>query len=418
MLRSIARAYRDSFSGLSRPVWLLAGVALINRAGTMVFPFLSLYLTTELGYSAEAAGLVLLSFGAGAVAGSYGGGWCSSRFGALRTQEASLVSSGVAFVVLAFADSMGELVLGAFVVAALADAFRPAVMTAAVELAANQNRVRALTLLRLAINVGMTVGPALGGWLALLSYRWLFVVDGMTCIAAGVVARLVLRRFESPLTSSSAGIDGTPGAGEGARTAAAAPLRRAHRDPRFVLFLFLLFLLGMSFFQVFFTLPIYFHDAYGLQENAIGMILGINAAVIVLFEMVLVRAIENRSHIRLFGTGALLMCVGVASAFVGSTVPFAVMTILVLTVGEMVALPFSNALVASFSDRSSRGEYMGLYTVTFGIAHLAAPALGLWIYARFGPSVLALTISVCGVLIFAVSQLLHRRWSRSGSSLA
>ena len=100
MIGSVARVYRAAFAGLPRDVWLHSFVLLVNRSGSMVLPFIALYLTQEHGLTAAQAGRVLALYGIGAAFGSYLGGWLSDRVGAVRTQHLSLVVSGVGFVVL------------------------------------------------------------------------------------------------------------------------------------------------------------------------------------------------------------------------------------------------------------------------------------------------------------------------------
>ena len=163
MLKKSIRIYRNSFSGLSRPVWILALVLLINRSGTMVLPFMSLYLTSELGFSFESAGWVLSSFGVGSLVGTWVGGRLADKVGYLRVQFLSLLISGGFFILLMFGETLPMLCLLTFLTSATGDAFRPANMAAVGDLANEGTRTRSIALIRLAINLGFAIGPAIGG---------------------------------------------------------------------------------------------------------------------------------------------------------------------------------------------------------------------------------------------------------------
>src|SRR3954447_19211813 len=175
MLRSIAAAYREAFSGLSRSVWLLSIASLINRAGTMVMPFLMLFLIEKRGFTKTQAGQTLALYGLAAMAASYFGGRLCDRFGPLRVMRWSLVLTGLSFWALGAAP--GRLAISAMVLvlALVGEVFRPANLSALTVASDAGERARSIALMRLAVNAGMTVGPSVGGLLAAFSYGWLFL---------------------------------------------------------------------------------------------------------------------------------------------------------------------------------------------------------------------------------------------------
>jgi predicted MFS family arabinose efflux permease len=219
VLGRLIETYRAAFRGLPRDVWLLSLVALINRSGTMVLPFLSLYVAEERGLSVSGAGRVLAVYGLGAVAGSYLGGWLSDRIGSTLTQAFSLATSGFAFLAFLLLDSPVEIAAGAFLLSLFAESFRPAVMADMAHRAPPEIAARAFALLRLAVNVGMGIGPAIGGFLALYNYDWLFIVDAITCWLAAVMLVTTLGRrvpevHDDPAVGGGGG-GGAGGAGAG-----------------------------------------------------------------------------------------------------------------------------------------------------------------------------------------------------------
>jgi MFS family permease len=192
LVQALITTYRSAFAGIPRAVWLLAGGLLINRAGTMVLPFLSLYLTRDLGLTPAKAGFVIGSFGLGAMAGSFIGGWLSDRLDPVRVQLVSLCATGIGFLIFTQIQKMGALMVGVFALSTISEAFRPALMAAVAHRSSPGIRARAFALIRLAANMGMAVGPAVAGLLAVYGYVWIFVGDAATCWAAALMLMATL----------------------------------------------------------------------------------------------------------------------------------------------------------------------------------------------------------------------------------
>ncbi len=385
LLHRIARVYRDAFAGLPRDVWLLAFVALVNRTGTMVLPFITLYLTGERGFSVKDAGQIVGLYGIGAVAGSYLGGRLSDRIGAVRTQQASLALGGIGLLVLG--SARGRIVIAAtvLVVSLVVEAFRPAVMASFAERSPDLQQAKSFALLRLASNLGISIGPALGGVLALYSYWWLFVADAVTCWLAAALLMKLTRTQE---------------AGSSHDIQARVPRRSPWRDGPFLLLLLLVVALASVFFQFFSTLPLYFHEVVGLEESAIGLLLFLNGFLIVVFEMVLIHTVQRFNRMSLAAAGALILCVGFALIPYGKTPWYMALTVAVWTFGEMLALPILNAIVGQRAGKGFRGQYMGLYTMAYSFAFIIAPIAGTFVYERFGPAALWHSFGLLGLLLW------------------
>jgi len=385
-VRRVIAAYRLSFSGLPRPVWLLAGAVLVNRAGTMVLPFLSLYLTRELGFTAVRAGQILSLYGVGSMVGSTLGGWLSDRIGAVRVQGLSLAATGLGFLVLTRITDFSALAASVFVVSVVSESFRPAVMTSVAEHSRPPIRARCFALVRLSVNTGMAVGPAVGGFLAAQHYTLLFVVDAATCWAAAAVLWATLG-FSRPPPSMVSGTE------HQSRTS-------PWRDVPFLAFLGLIVLLGVIFLQIWVTLPLELRDSFGFSERGIGLLIALNPAMIVAFEMVLMRAVERLGSMRVAAVGAGLVGCGLAILTFGHSLLVAVCSTLVWTLGEMLSLPMTNAVAAERAGSGAAGRYMGAYTLAFSTAFVLAPVLGGWTYQRHGGDALWSAAGVAGVLLF------------------
>ena len=391
----IIESYREAYRGLSREVWILSVVGLVNRAGTMVLPFLTLYLCEELGYTPTEAGKVLAVYGVGSIAGTALGGRLVERVGPRAVMVSSLVLTGFVLFLLGAAESRPAILATVSLFALVAELFRPACNTAISECVPGHERVRAFGLYRLAINAGFTLGPAIGGVLAGIDYALLFWVDGVTCLCAGFI---LLGSFSDPRTARA-----SEHAEEGAASA-----NSPWRDRLFVAVFVLVFLQALMFFQVMSTLSLYLKEQRGQSEAAIGLLFAVNTAVIVAFEMLLVRRIQGRSPLRVTALSCIFL--GIGFGILPWTYGFAALagTILIWTMGEMLSAPMIMAWFANRAVDGNRGRYMGAVGICFASSSVAAPLIGTWMYQSLGPDTPWLACLVLGPVLFVALELAAR----------
>jgi predicted MFS family arabinose efflux permease len=399
MFRAIVKNYREAFSGLPRTVWLLATASLVNRSGTMVLPFLALFLTERRGFSTTEAGQVLACYGLGGAAGTYLGGWLSDRFDASRVMVGSLVLTGAGFLILGHLEARWAIFVTVFFLSLVGEAFRPANSSAIAAASPPAERTKAFALYRLAINLGMTLGPALGGFLAARDYSWLFRVDGATCILAAGFLWMFLSRDARAVDREEA-------------LAAAAAERSPWRDGPFMALAVLRFVLAMVTFQIASTFPLTLRDFHRFSKGEIGLVLGVNTLVIVLFEMVLVHRLSGRDPLKVVAMGSFLFCLGMALLPLGSGFAYVAFTVIVWTVGEMLTFPVLAGAVANRAGEANRGRYMAIFTLSFEGAFVIAPLAGTWIYQNFGPRALWLSCGAIGFVLLAGYWLLSNVFAR------
>ncbi len=386
MFKTIYRHYKESYSGLSPTVWLLAGVTLINRSGTSVLFFMMLYLTGTLRFPPTEAGALLSLYGLGAMAGSWLGGHFSDRVGTKSIQLISLFAGGLGYLVLAEMRSTFFIGLLLFLVALLIESFRPASATALGNACPPEQRARAYALNRLAINFGVALGPALGGFLAAYDYAYIFFLEGGTSIMA---AFLLLFFFHEPPVSRPNRQDDIPRE------------LSPWRDKVFLRVFILMLLTGIIFNQLFNTWPMYLKQTIALTEERLGLLLTFNALLIVGFEMAIVHHIRRYKVLRMIALGIGLMCLGFGMVSWHDGYPFLILTVTVWSIGEMLAFPLLSAFIANRADDRRRGAYMGATTFSFSASFVIGPILGPYIYAQFGPAILWNGIILIGLLIMA-----------------
>jgi predicted MFS family arabinose efflux permease len=369
MVGRVLGIYRRAYDGLPKEIWLLSGALFINRFGTMVLPFLTLYLTSEMGYQEATAGRMLSVYGLGSICGAYLGGRLVKSVGAVRLQILLLFLSVPAFLAVPLFHSSWGIAASLFLLSFFTDGVRPANATAVTQYAPVQLRVRAFGLQRMAVNLGISFGPAIGGVLATINFVWLFVADASTTLLCAF-ALLTFFGFkgDADAESSHAATHGP--------SSTASPAK----DPLYLVFLGLILLTSVVFFQIHATYPLYLTEHYGMTKPMIGLIYAVNTVVIVVVEMVLLNYFRRWSMISIIGWGAFFSCLGFGMLPFGRSVAHCVFSMLVITLGEMLWMPLASGWIAHRSDRGNRGLYMGWYAMQFSIAAIIAPALGGAVY--------------------------------------
>jgi predicted MFS family arabinose efflux permease len=374
-------------------------VSLINRAGTMVIPFLSLYLTGNEGMTLPQVGWVMSAFGLGSLVGSWAGGRLSDKVGFYPTMLWSMLAPGLLFFLLQYVHSFLGFCVAIFLVMSVADTFRPAMFVAIRTYSKPENRTRSVTLVRLAVNLGFSVGPAVGGWIiAKMGYASLFWVDGITCVLAGLVILFFLPKQEAAPTTVQP--DGTTSA-----------VRSPYRDRTYIVFLVTVFLIGFVFLQCFSSIPLYYRDVHALSEQAIGLLLGLNGILIFFTEMPLIKYSEERKWnlVHLLTFSAALMGLSYLILNVWHHMTMLIASMVLITVAEMFYFPIANRITMDRADGGQVGAYMGLYTISFSFAHITGHNGGLFLVDRIGYDNTWYVMEAMMLLATAILLWLHKR---------
>ncbi|MBA4241474.1 MAG: MFS transporter [Sphingobacteriaceae bacterium] len=365
MIAKTFSLYKTSFTGLSKEAWLLSFIMLVNRSGTMVLPFMTLYLTSkEMHRSLSEAGFVMALFGLGSIVGAYFGGKFSDKIGFYKVQLFTLFGGGLMFIVLGQVKSYPLICVFTFVLSMVNEAFRPANSSSIAFYSTAENRTRSYSLNRLAINLGWAVGASIGGLVAAFDYELLFWVDGVTNIlAAGLLFYFLRPNIQIKK--------------EEVKEEVVPEVMSAYKDKTYLWFLVLMTLFSSCFIQLFTTIPKYFRDDMLLNEKYIGLIMAINGIIIVAIEMVLVYTLEKKNKNTRWIIIGLVMC---ACSYFSLLIPgnakfISLVMILFITVGEIMAMPFMNVFWLQRANDKNRGQYAALYTISWGIGNTAGPFL-------------------------------------------
>ncbi len=373
MFKTAFHNYINNFKGFRREIWILALITFINRAGTMVLPFLSKYLKENLHFTYGEVGWIMVSFGIGSMLGSWLGGKLSDKIGFYKIMVFSLFTSGVLFFLLQYITSFWGLCIGVFTIMSIADMFRPAMYVSLGAYAKPENRTKALTLVRLAVNLGYAAGPAMGGLIIMgIGYKGLFWIDGSSCILAILIFVLLVKEKKKTVQQDT--------------HAREIEITSVFKDKIFWIFLLMSFVTAMLFFQLFTTLPLYHHDRFGLTELQTGLLMTLNGLMIFTLEMPIVSYFERKKvqKLKIILWGTLLITLSFYFLLINIWAGILVISMIFMSIGEMFAFPFSNTFALSRAPRGHEGRYMALYTMSFSLAHIMSAKMGMEIISHFG----------------------------------
>ncbi len=410
--------------GLPALFWVIWCAVLVLWTGRFVVPFLSLYLTTQVGVTASSAGAIVACYGFGGILASLGGGFVSDRYGRLRTIAASQIGGALLLVALSFARTPAMLAVVLFVYGAVGQVAGPALSALIADLVPPHLRERGYSFQVWAMNAGFAIGPVLAAMLERVSFSLIFYVEAATTILVTVVLAVVLRRAarqdasapgrqHSSGVPSTSGVSGTSGAsrtlaepagsaGAAAPVGAAGPVAVPHatgsavpagagvpeprptaraayatvlRDRVFLTFVAVMIGYTVVYFQSSSSLPIAM-TALGLSVGQFSALLTINGVLLCLLQVPVIRIIERHSTSRVLTVAFGLTALGyLIQVFADQWWHFAAATV-VWTLGELGTFPVASTVVANLAPHLFRGTYQGIYNLTWSGSHALAPLLG------------------------------------------
>lgn len=375
-----------------RVAWPLLVGAFVNRFGSFVTPFLLLYLVRK-GYPLPVAGLVAGTMGIGSIAGPLIGGHLADRVGRVWTIAVSMFTSAVLLIALPAAPNAFVLAPLALLAGLAADLHRPAAAALLADLTPAGGRAQAFAVYRLAANAGVSLGLAAAGFLADRAFLLLFVGDALTSVIFGVIAVIALRPREPRREAH----------GE----APAAGWRWVRSDSTLMLLLVATFLGSSVFMQSIAALPLQIRAA-GLAPHVYGLLLALNALLVIVFELPLVTLTRSRPQPALIAIGLALIGLGFGLLALGGGGTVLVASVLLWTAGEMLLLPIGSAYVADLAPAGMQGRYQGALGFTFGLGLVVGPAVGPAVFA-WNPAVLWIGCAIAGLLAAALASRLPTR---------
>lgn len=356
---------------------------------------MGLYLKEAQGFTLGQISVILAMFGVGSAFGSILGGILTDRLGAFKVQFYSLLMGGVGFLIFSFLDGFYTLAVAMVIVSTITESLRPANISAVASYAKPENITRAISLNRMAINLGFSVGPAVGGILAAINYQYIFWFDGITCILASFVFFLYFRKR-------------SPRPAEGKKGDELRRMKNVLKDIPYIRFIGVAMVYAFLFFQLFESMPIHLKINGGLAEETVGLLFALNGLVVFVIEMPLVdfltKKLGSRNSIVI---GFLLAAAAFGSLLMGNEMTWFVLSYVLLSLSEIAALPFLATMATQFANESNRGSYMGIFSLGFSLTHIFAPLLALSIAGWLSFSGLWIVLISVGALIALLSLIIR-----------
>ena len=392
------KKYFNNFRGFPKAIWFLAILTFINRAGTMVVPFLSKYMKEDLHFSYGEVGTVMVFFGIGSIIGT----WLSGKFikwvGFYKTMALSLLASSVLFIVIEQLKTFEYLCLGVLLLTSFADMFRPAMLLSLNTYTKKENRTRALSLVRSAINLGFLFGPAIGGILIMnVGYRFLFYADAATCMLAVLIFITFIKEIKLPFKIN-----------ENVVALKEKSKFRVFKDKSFVLHLIISMFSGILFFQIFTTLPLYHKEFFHLPELYTGLLLALNGIIMLLFELPIVTYFESKkvNKLKIISLGIFSMIFGYFLLSILQVDFVLILMIIFVTFGAMLTFPFANSYASTRSRVGLEAAYMTIFTMSYSFAHIFSAKVGMEIISKFGYNANWIAMAIIGLLALLLNFLL------------
>lgn len=372
-LNAIYREYPSQF-------WMVVGVMFIDRVGgTMLFPFFSLYITAKFGVGMTQAGIILGIFSFFGLIGGIIGGVLTDRFGRRKPILFGLVFSAISTLALGLADTYWMLFPLAVVIGLLSDIAGPAHQAMIADILPERQRTEGFGILRVVGNLSWIIGPTVGGFVANRSYMALFITDAViSCIVAVLFYKLIAET--KPEATAAEAAESIAGTFRG--------YFRVLRDYAFVAFIVAAMMMGVIYLQMYNSLSVYLRDYHGISEQGYGFLLTTSAITVILLQFWVTRRIKHAPPFLMMVFGTLFYMVGFSMFGFVSLYWMFVLAIVVITFGEMIVVPVSQALAANFAPEAMRGRYMAVFGLTWMVPATIGPGAAGIILDNYNPNLL------------------------------
>jgi len=392
---------RDIYQEYPRQFWILILAVFIDRVGgAILFPFLTLYVTRRFAVGMTEVGVLFGLYSIASIGGSMFGGALTDRVGRKSMLLFGLVTSALTNLVLGFVGSFEMFFVVVLFVGLFANAGGPAGQAMVADLLPEEKRAQGFGILRVVANLAVVIGPAIGGLLATRSYLLLFVGDAVTSLITAGIVFLAIRETMPALSQ-----------GEPQQTVAQTfgGYWDVVRDTTFMLFIGACILMVMVYFQMNTTLAVYLRDIHGVSEQGFGYIIALNAAMVVLFQFAITRRTSKYRPLILMAVGTLLYAVGFGMYGFVSGYAFFLLAMVIITIGEMLVAPVSQALAAQFAPEDMRGRYMAVFGFSWIIPVAVGPLLAGLIMDYIDPHWVWYAAGLLGLVAAGAFALLQRR---------
>ncbi|HDD55798.1 MAG TPA: MFS transporter, partial [Chloroflexi bacterium] len=375
-LKSIYREYPQTF-------WIIMGGMFIDRlGGALIFPFFGLYITSRYNVGMTEVGLLFTILAISSLFGSLIGGAMTDKFGRKVMILSGLLISGASSLLLAFAPTLEFIYLAGFIVGFFGNMAGPAQQAMVADVLPEEKRVDGYGILRVIANLAVVIGPAIGGFLAARSYTILFVSDViLSTITAAIILAYVPETKPQALPDSA----GQPAAVESLGQTLMGYFR-VLKDSAFMVYILASIFMVMAYMQMNTTLPVFLRDVHGLPDSGYGLLLSLNASMVVLLQFVITRRIKGYAPIKIMVWGTIIYAIGFSMYGFVSAYWLFILAMVIITFAEMLVSPTGQAIVAKLSPQDMRGRYMAVFGFSWTIPNAIGPLMAGVVMDNYNPN--------------------------------
>jgi MFS family permease len=377
-----------------RLFWVIVGVRFVDGiGGTLLFPFFALYITQKFNVGMTQAGILLGISSLFGLVGSMFGGALTDKFGRKQLILFGLVFSAISTLGFGLVNDLKILYPLVIVVGLLSSVSHPAHEAMIADILPEQKRQEGFGILRVVANFSWIIGPTIGGFLANINFFYLFLIDAIiSCIVAVIIYRAIpetkpephAHEKSEPLLHTVAGY------------------RFVLRDTAFVSFIIANIIMLIVYQQMYGSLSVYLRDNHGINPQGYGFLMSTSAITVILFQFWLTRTLKHQPPFLMMAFGTFFYVIGFTLFGLVTTFVLFALNIVIITIGEMIVVPTSQALVAGFAPEEMRGRYMAVSGLSWAIPSTIGPAAAGYILDNYNPNLLWYIGGVlCGLSVLA-----------------
>lgn len=377
-----------------RLFWVVVVVSFIDRiGGTLLFPFFALYITQKFNVGMTEAGVLLGMSSLFGLIGSTVGGALTDKFGRKQLILFGLIFSAVSTLAFGLVTKINVLYPLMVVVGLLSSVAHPAHDAMIADILPEKQRQEGFGILRVVGNLSWIIGPTIGGFLANINFFYLFLVDSVvSCVVAAIIFRTI------PETKPE------PHAHEESETflQTLVGYRVALKDFAFMAFIIAGMLMLIVYQQMYGSLSVYLRDNHNINPSGYGFLMTTSAITVVIFQFWVSRIIKYRPPFLMMAVGTIFYMIGFALFGVVTTYVLFALNIVIITIGEMIVVPMSQAIAANFAPEAMRGRYMAVFGLTWAVPSTVGPGAAGYILDNYNPNLLwYIGGLLCGLSVIA-----------------
>ena len=390
MFARLNRIYHE----FPRLFWVVVAVSFIDRVGgTLLFPFFALYITQKFNVGMTQAGILLGMSSLFGLIGSTVGGALTDKFGRKQLILFGLIFSAMSTLGFGLVNDFSVLFPLMVVVGLLSSVAHPAHDAMIADILPEKQRQEGFGILRVVGNLAWMVGPTIGGFVANINYFYLFVIDAViSCIVAAIIFRAIPETKPEPHAHEE----------HESFWQTLFGYRIVFRDLGFMAFMVAGLLMMVVYQQMYSTLSVYLRDNHNITPSGYGFLMTTSAITVVIFQFWVSRIIKFRPAFLMMAFGTVFYMIGFALFGVVTAYFLFALNIVIITIGEMIVVPMSQAIATNFAPETMRGRYMAIFGLSWAIPSTIGPGAAGYILDNYNPNLLwYIGGALCGLSVLA-----------------